>query len=89
VTGGEVVVEDSGLISGLDDERLGGRSLRDGDVAPAGDRGRGGPPGLLLLLCGLVPRRKRPGAGAAAGFISGSCEVLEVGAGHTSMMPEE
>jgi hypothetical protein len=82
-------LEDAGLIPGLDDQRLGGRPLGEGDIALAGDRGHGGPPGLLLLLGGLFPRRKRPGAGAAVGFVSGLCEALEVEAGHASIMPEK
>ena len=70
---GEVVVEDAGLISGLDDERLGRRSLGEGGIAGAGDCGYGGFPSLLLLPGGVFPRRKRPRVGVAVSFVRGSC----------------
>ncbi len=60
----------------------------EGGVAWAGERGRGGPPGLLFLIGGLFPRRQGSGAGAPVGFVCGSREALEVRAGHHSMMPE-
>jgi len=84
----EVVVEDAGLISGLDDERLGRRPLGEGGLAGGGDCGHSDLPGLLLLIRRVFPRRKRPGVGAAVSFVSGSCKTLEVRTGHASMMPD-
>jgi len=85
---GEVGLEGMALVSCLDDQGPGGRCLLDeGGAGLRSDRGHGDFPGLLLLLGGLLPRRQVCGVRATVGFIGGSCELLEAGTGHPSMMP--
>jgi two-component system OmpR family sensor kinase len=86
--GGELGVEDAGLVSGLDDDRLGGPGFGEGGVALAGDGRHGGPPGLLFLLAGVFPGRERPRVSAAVSLVGGTGKTVEVGASHKSIMPE-
>src|SRR6266550_8419719 len=86
---GEGGAEAVTLVSDLDDQWPGGGRLDEGPPGLCGDGGHSGFPGLLLLLGGVLPRRQRCGMGAAGGFIGGSCEVFEAGAGHSSIMSED
>ncbi len=79
---GELGVEDTRLAAGLDDDRRGGTRVGEGGVARGGNRGNGGPPGLLLLLGGVFPRRQGPWVSAAVSLVGGAREAVEVGAGH-------
>src|SRR5260370_17790002 len=84
----ELGVEDAGLVFYLDDKRVGGDAIGDGGLALAGDGGHSGPPGLLLLLGDVIPRRERSRGHVAVGLVGGSCEAVDVGARPPSLMPE-
>ena len=74
---GELLVEGVRLAAGLDDDRLGRRSLGQGGVTRAGDRGDGGPPGRFLLRAGVVPRRERARLGTPVSFVGGLGETVD------------
>src|SRR5262252_3582537 len=102
VSGGELVVDDDAalaacregateavtLVPELDDQRSAGGRIDKGAPGLRGDGGHSGSPGLLLLLGDVLPRRQRCGMGAAVGFVGGSCEVLEAGTAHSSIISE-
>src|ERR1017187_8607254 len=85
---GEIGVEDAGLVSGLDDERLFGQPVGQGGILRARDGGHGRLPGFPFLFCGVLPAWEGRGIRAAVGFVGGSREALEISTAHHSMMPE-
>src|SRR5439155_10801532 len=86
---GELGVEDVGLVAGLEDDRPGRRSLGEGGLPRARDRGDSGPPGLFLLRADVFPGREGAGMGTPVGFVAGPGETVEIGTGHQSIMPEQ
>src|SRR5689334_19935664 len=69
--GGELGVEDVGLVTGLDRDRVGGGALGKGGFTRARYRGDSGPPGLLLLVADVVPGREGAGMSTAVGVVGG------------------
>jgi hypothetical protein len=85
---GEVGLELSALVSGIDDKRLDRGAVGHGDVALAGDGRHRGPPCPLFLLGGVFPRREGGGVGSAMGFVGDPGQAFDmVSTAHVSMMP--